>query len=224
MAELAPDENEDPAAQLLRLGGLKIQYFHDAIRAGEGDRRACTSDDPKNAPGSRDYFARMRTLRQRLRKELQWKPFDLSNLLPLVVNPDKTLAIGVVLGDAYTGVPGPRHPRSKRPLGEIKQGLVEQNRQGALFDLPAGPNEAVLTDDELADLETYFLVTHRRVTNDKVIVQCEVSKAVELDPQNYAFRWRPRICLPPLEFEGVIDYIEGTDDGPTEFEVHIDEH
>jgi hypothetical protein len=224
MAVAAPEPSEDPDERLDALAGLTIKYFHEAIQVGEAERRTSTPDDPPNAGGSRDYFGRVRRLRETLRSDKGWKRYNL-NGLPLVVNEDKTMAIGVVVGDAQTGVPGARQPRSKRPVGEIKQSLVKQNeQQGALFDLPSGPQDAVLNDEELANLSTWFLVTCRRHSKGKVTVHSELSRAVELDGKGYVIRWDPRICLPPLEFEGVIDYIEGTDDGPTEFEVEVEEH
>ncbi|MCW2900208.1 MAG: hypothetical protein JWO67_2473 [Streptosporangiaceae bacterium] len=224
MPDAAPALQQDPAQQLDALAGLKIEFFHEAIQAGEAERRTSTPDDPPNAGGSRDYFGRVRRLREILRSEKGWKRYNV-NGLPLVVNEAKTIAIGVVLGDAQTGVPGMRQPRSKRPVGEIKQSLVIQNQQDALFDLPSSPQDAVLDDEEISNLDTWFLVTcRRRSSKGKVTVHSELSLAVKLDIQGYVVRWDPRICLPPLEFEGVIGYIEGTDDGPTEFEVPVEEH
>lgn len=221
-ALIAFDESDDPATRLWRLGRLKIEYFQDVIKAGEAERRTSTLNDPLNAPGTRDYFARVRTLRETLIKELGWKRHN-RHMMPLVINETKTLGIGVVLGDALTGVPGPLHPKSLRPLGDVKQSLVEQNQvQGTLFDIPVS-EEASLDEDELANLDTWFFVTRRTSRGDKITVQSELSRPVRLDAQGFVIEWSPRICLPPQEFEGVIDYIEGTDDGP-EFEVNVDEH
>lgn len=224
MAAPAREEQEDPAVALERLGGIKVEYLHDVIRAGEGERRTSTADDPTNGPGSIDYILRIRKLRQIFRKELGWLRHNLHQL-PLVVNPEKTLAIGVIQGDAVTGIPGAHQPRSKKPAGQVKQSLVVQNIQPALFDLPGDEQEAVLNDEELAALQTYFLMTRRlRKPDGTVIVYSELSRAVGFDSLGYVDDWSPRICLPPLEFEPVVDYIEGTDDGPTEYDVRVDEH
>jgi hypothetical protein len=87
----------------------------------------------------------------------------------------------------------------------------------------ADPDVAQLTEKEASSLETWFLLTRRVRRNGKVVVHSELSRAIGLDKQGHADKWDPRICLPPLEFEGVIDYIEGTDDGPSEYEVDITE-
>jgi hypothetical protein len=214
---------EDPQVLLRMLDpGLKVEHLHDAIRAGEADRRTSTQDDPKNAPGTRDYFLRVRTLRQVLRRDLGWKRYDLDGL-PLVINPGKTVAVGVAQGDAGTGIPT-RQPKTRRPVGEIKKLLVEQNRsQLGLFELPTDPAEVKLSDEELDGLETWFLLTYRLTKGGTVIVRSELSRAIELDGKGYPSMWKPRIFLPPLEFEGVIDYIKGTDDGPEEFNVWVEE-
>ncbi|MBC6457748.1 hypothetical protein [Actinomadura sp. HBU206391] len=223
--EARPQElpGEDPQVLLRMLDpGLQVKHLHDAIRAGEADRRTSTRDDPANAPGTRDYFLRVRTLRQVLRKDLGWRRYDV-NGLPLVINPDKTVGIGVAQGDAGTGIPT-RQPKTRRPVGEIKKLLVQQNQlQLGLFDLPTDPAETKLSDEELARLETWFLLTYRFSKDGTVIVRNELSRAVMLDGKGYPSTWKPRIFLPPLEFEGVIDYIEGTDDGPEEFNVQVEE-
>jgi hypothetical protein len=216
--------SENPKA-LLRLvdPGLQVEHLHAAIRAGEGERRTAVRDDPLGAGGSRDYQLRVRTLRQILRKELGWKRYEF-NGLPLVINQAKTVAIGVAKGDAATGNPDVE-PRTERPVGEIKRLLVAQNQQQlGLFDLDPGPDEIVLSDEELARLQTWFLLTRRRARNDTVIIGSELSHAIDLDWKGHIWKWKPRICLPDLEFEGVIDYIEGTDDGPEEYDVPVGDH
>ncbi|MES9607616.1 hypothetical protein [Actinomadura sp. NPDC000929] len=218
-----PSEGTESLLRRLIDPGLKEEHLHQAIKAGEGDRRNCTKDDPKNAPGSRDYFMRMRTLRQVLRKELGWRRYDLDGL-PLVINPDKTRAIGVVQGDSATGNPQ-RHPKTRKPVGEIKQLLVAQNLvqpQTALFEVPGAPvAETKLSDEQLAHLQTWFLLTCRTSRKDTVTVRTELSCAIDVDGEGRANLWKPRIFLAPLHFEGVIPHIEGTDDGPDEFDVEV---
>ena len=95
MALQAPDNSEDCEEQLAKLG-IKLVQLHDALRAGEEARRLTTANDPRNAAGTVDYFRRIRVLRERLIADSQWARLDL-NQLPLVANPDRTMAIGVLL-------------------------------------------------------------------------------------------------------------------------------
>jgi hypothetical protein len=221
MAVLAYEESDDPAGELLALGGLKIEHLYDAIRTGEADRRTCTKDDPTAAPGTKDYYGRVRGLRETLRAELQWMRFNLRGLA-LVVSPDKTIAIGVTRGDANTGIRGARHPRSHRPLGQLKRDLVQANAMPTLFDLPGDP--ANLDDEEIQRLDTWLLVTNRVWVAGKVTVYCELSRPVELDGAGHVIRYSKRIILPPLEFEGVVEYIPDTDDGPDAYDVPVEDH
>jgi hypothetical protein len=222
--QAAHNDDEDPAARLWELGQLKIEYFHDIIKAGEADRRTSTPNDPTTGPGTRDYLARVAASREVLIREIGWKRLNHLNM-SLTVNPDKTLAIGVARGDARTGQPGRPHPKTLRPLGEAKQSLVEQNivLNEALFDLPDKPDEATLKAGDLAGLKSYFLLTRRVEIHGKVIVYCELSRPIGLDKKGRVEEWAERIRMPEVEFDAVVDYIPGTDDGPT-FEVNIDEH
>lgn len=219
------EESDDPDRRLWQLARLKTEYFHDAIKGGEAERRTSTANDPVYAPGSRDNYGRVRTIREILIKELGWSRANPLNM-PLVVSPDRKLAIAVVLGDARTGVPGRPHPRTLRPVGDMKQLLVARNRQvvqEGLFEVPADPGDTVLQAADLADIKAWFLLTRRVHIRGKVVAFSELSHAVDTDQQGHINEWGERICMPPLEFEGVIDYIAGDDDGP-EFEVNIEEH
>lgn len=222
--EAARNDDEDPASRLWTLGRLKIEYFHDMIKAGEADRRTSTPNDPTTGPGTRDYLARVRASREVLIKELGWKRLNHLNM-SLTVNPDKTLAITIARGDARTGQPGRPHPKTLRPLGDAKQSLVERNLvlPEALFDLPDKPDEVTVNAGDLDGLKSWFLLTRRVEIQGKVIVYCEFSRPSGLDGQGRVEEWAERICMPEVEFEAVVDYIPGKDDGP-KFEVNIEEH
>lgn len=223
-AEAAHSDDEDPAGRLWALGRLKIEYFHEMIKAGEADRRTSTPNDATTAAGTRDYLGRVSASREVLIRELGWKRLNHLNM-SLTINPEKTLAVSVARGDARTGQPGRPHPKTLRPLGEAKQSLVEQNLvlPEGLFDLPDKPDEVTVNADELAGLKSWFLLTRRVKIQGRVIVYCEFSRPAGLDKQGRVDEWADRICMPEVEFEAVVDYIPGTDDGPT-FEVNIDEH
>jgi hypothetical protein len=202
--------------------GLHLRYLHDALRAGEQARRLVTANDPKNAGGTDDYFRRVRVLRDGLIAERAWARAEL-NGLPLVVNPARTIAIGVLLGDYTTGWVGHYHPRSRRPVGNGKIKLIAQNQQQPLFRMPLPPGEIDLEAEDLSKLQTWFLITYRRVNGGNVRVSSELSLPCHVDKPGYVDEYSHRIPLPELMFEGVIPYIENDDDGPEGYEVDVDE-
>lgn len=203
--------------------GLKVEYFYDALRAGEQARRLVTKNDPPNAGGTEDYFRRVRVLRDRLIELIHWKRGELDGL-PLVVNPDKTMAIGVLLGDHQTGWVGSYHPRSKRPVGEAKVGLVAQNgQQEVLFRRPLVAGDVDLEAEDLFKLRTWFFVTHRRpLRNGVVVVSSELSLPSRTSKTGYVDEWERRIPFPDLTFENVTPH---TDDDESDggYDVAVDE-
>ncbi|MEU6421114.1 hypothetical protein [Streptomyces spiralis] len=204
-------------AQLAALG-LQWEHFETTLRVSEQARRSGkTKDDAKNAPGSQDYFTRVRELRRALRTELGWHPYDPLQA-PLVVNPDKTIGIGVLLGDARAGLRGIPHPRSKRPAGVTKEQAIARNQELQLpFSEPefAALDGAQSDDDEYARMETWYLLTYRYEARKSgaVTVRSELSLPDRVGPGGKIDSFQRRILLPPVEFESVRDYaVETTGD------------
>lgn len=203
--------------------GLRSEYLYHAIEADEQERRLVTANDPPEAGGMRGYYIRVRTIREDLILREGWKRASL-NGLPLVVNPDRTIAIGVLLGDHKTGWPGNYHPRSARPVGNSKAKLIAQNPTTlTLFPVPVPPDTADLESADLAKLTTWYLITYRRVFRDKVVVASELSLPCNVDEAGRVDKYTRRIPLPEREFAAVIPYIPGQDDGPGEYDVNVDE-
>ncbi|MET7766786.1 hypothetical protein ABZS71_34200 [Streptomyces sp. NPDC005393] len=217
-------EPDGYTSQLSALG-LRWEYFEQTLRMSEQARRnGKTKDDAKNAPGSQDYFTRVRELRYSLRTELEWKPYDPLQA-PLIVSPDKTVGIGVLLGDARTGLPGSPHPRSKRPAGVTKERAVARNQDLQLpFEEPefAEPDVAQSDADEYAQMVTWYLLTHRHEARKTgvVTVRSELSLPDRVGPGGKIDGYQRRILLPAIEFESVNDYaVETTGD----FDVSVEE-
>lgn len=211
----------DHVAQLAALR-LRLEYFHDALHAGEQARRLVTANDPRNAAGTDDYFRRVRVLRERLIAAVKWDRAELDGL-PLVINPQRTMAIGVLLGDHQTGWVGPYHPRSRRPLSEKKLKLVAKNQQLALIPRPVGPNEVDIEAVDMSNVQTWFFVTNRRVKAERVIVSSELSEAGDIDAAGYVTRWRRRIPFPDVVFDPVRPYADNGFGGSGGYEVAVDE-
>jgi hypothetical protein len=212
----------DAESQLAAFG-LKLEYFYDALRAGEQARRLVSKNDPRNASGTEDYFKRVRVLRERLIELVHWARGELDGL-PLVVSPDRTMAIGVLLGDHQTGWVGPYHPRSMRPVGEAKVGLVAQNgQQEVLFRRPLVADEVDLEAEDLFRLKTWFFVTYRRPHKDGVVVvSSELSLPLRVSKTGYVDLWSRRIPFPDLTFENVTPRID-EDESEGGYEVAVDE-
>jgi hypothetical protein len=211
--------SDDHVAQLAALG-LRLEHFHDALRAGEQARRLITWNDPISAAGTDDYFRRVRVLRERLITEVKWERADLDGL-PLVINPQRTMAIGVLLGDHKTGWVGPYHPRSRRPVGEKKVKLVAQNQQLTLIPRPVMAEEVDIESADLTNVRTWFFLTYRRVKGSSVTVSSELSQPSETGLDSYVKHWVRRIPFPDLTFEGVIPY--QSDETHGGYEVAVDE-
>lgn len=223
MAQPIPESSDDCEKRLAELD-LRLDQLQDALRAGEEARRLTTANDPRNAAGTQDYFRRIRVLRERKIAEDGWRRLDL-NLLPLVVNPTRTIAVGVLLGDFRTGWPGPYHPRSRRPVGEGKIRLVARNQQQmTLFPEMYNAQEVDQDSEDLSRLQTWFLISYRRLFGDHVTISSELSLPSQTGETNYITRYAQRIPLPELRFEGVIPYTnDDPDDGEGEYEVSVDE-
>ncbi|WP_326604230.1 hypothetical protein [Streptomyces sp. NBC_01800] len=210
-------EPEGYEAQLAALG-LEPKHFDRILRMSEQSRReGTTKDDAKNAPGSQDYFTRVRELRHALRTELGWHPYDPLQA-PLIVNEDKTVGIGVLLGDHRTGLSGSPHPRSKRPAGVTKERAVARNQNLQLpFEEPefVEPDGSQPDADDYALMETWYLLTHRHEARATglVTVRSELSIPDRVGPGGRVDSYQRRILLPAIEFPSVKDYaVETTGD------------
>jgi hypothetical protein len=198
---------EEQLAQL----GLKWDYLDVTLKKSEQARRdGTTKDDAKNAPGSQDYFTRIRELRRTLRTELGWHPYNPMQA-PLIVNHEKTVGIGVLLGDYRTGLPGSPHPRSKRPAGVTKERAVARNQdlklpfeEAEFAELEAQQSH----DDEYAQLATWYLLTYRYEARKTgvVTVRSELSLPDRVGPGGKVDSYETRILLPTISFGSVKDY------------------
>ncbi|GAA1959357.1 hypothetical protein [Catenulispora subtropica] len=212
----------NPDEQLFALG-LGKEDLLKAISAGEDARARATPNHPITTAGQLDYQERVFTLREVLFKR-GWKRLDHRGS-PLVVNPDRTIAIGVLLGDHRTGLPGRPDPRPVRPQGAAKAELIDRNNMSPLFPLSVvmpDSDQAHLEDDELAGLQTWYLLTHRYTgkKNGVIGVRSELSLPVNIGPQEKIDTWLRRILLPTMEWEIVVDY---PGEQPPGYDVRLEE-
>ncbi len=188
--------------------GLTEEHLRDALVAAEDARRTATPNDAPNAAGTLDYFARVRALRDILITTRDWRRLNYKQL-PLVVNPDHTVAIGVLLGDERTGQQG-APPRGRRPVGTAKAELIgawgaEKPAQLALAweDIEEPGEEAVLDDTEQSELRTWYLLSRRVPLRGQVVVYSELSLPESVNAQGHVDRWTKRILLRKQVFEDI---------------------
>jgi hypothetical protein len=199
--------------------GLKLEYPQEAIRAGEEARRTWNPTEPPNAGGLKDWIARVGSLRGQLMQHESWRAYN-HQQMALAVNPDKTIALGVLQGDAATGTAYGPKPRSKYPKGRVFEDLAARN-QLTLFSLGEAGALDRLEDEELARMQTWVLLTHRTKTNGRIEVYSEISLPKSIGPRGLVDEWIDRIILPKLEFGAVIE-LDG-DSGTDDFDFPVEE-
>ncbi|MFD8652772.1 hypothetical protein [Streptomyces mirabilis] len=202
---------EVPAQDRLAALDMKVEYCERAIRAGEAARREATPAEPPTAPGLRDWIARVGMLRHTMIIEEGWTPLNHKNMA-LVVNPEQTIAIGVLAGDAGTGWPAPIKPKSRYPKGQAFANAVAGGDLTLFSNEDAGHPE-VLEPETIEALDLWLLLTYRLRQGDTVTVFSELSRPESVSASGYIVDWLDRVILPRQTFEAVVVDDGRDDDG-----------
>ncbi|WP_406258061.1 hypothetical protein [Streptomyces nigra] len=202
---------EVPAQDRLAALGMKVEYCERAIRAGEAARREATPAEPPTAPGLRDWIARVGMLRYTMIIEEGWTPLNHKNMA-LVVNPEQTIAVGVLAGDAGTGWPAPIKPKSRYPKGQAFANAVAGGDLTLFSNEEAGHPE-VLEPETIEALDLWLLLTYRLRQDDTVTVFSELSRPESVSTSGYIVDWLDRVILPRQTFEAVVVDDGRGDDG-----------
>lgn len=206
---------DDVHVQLAALG-TKLEYLHPALFAGEAARRTVTPNHPANTADTRAYQEHVRLLREAHIRHVGWKRL-LHDHLELVCNPQKTLAIGTMIGDAATGNPS-LQPTNLHKRGAATERAAEQNVQLGLFAPPVGPDEVHLDEDEAMQLRTWFLVSYRAKVEGAVRIHNELSLPSRVE-RGFVVDWERRIPLPVIEMD---DIELAGEDGPNEIDIPVE--
>ncbi|MEW1866449.1 hypothetical protein AB0399_39775 [Streptomyces sp. NPDC088194] len=219
------DPSSEPEGVQAQLGGLgtRLEFLHDVLRAGEAARRTAVPNDPTGTAGRRAYEAHVRTVRELHIAQQGWARL-VHGRLELVCNGDRSVAMGVMVGDAATGQAS-LFPRNARRRGSATEMVTRANAgeraphvQTALFVADAGPVGVALSEEEAFALKTWFLLSYRTKTGDTVRIDCELSRPKRFE-DGFVVEWGRRIPLPPL----VMDGIEHLNDyGPGEIDIPVD--
>ncbi|EXU69492.1 hypothetical protein Z951_02830 [Streptomyces sp. PRh5] len=215
-------EPDDVRAQLGGMG-TRLEFLHNVLRAGEAARRTAVPNDPMGTGGRRAYEAHVRTIRELHIEQEGWARL-IHGRLELVCNSDRSVAMGVMVGDAGTGQASlfPKNARRRGPATDMvtraNAGEGTPHVQTALFVAGAGPNGVALSEEEAYALKTWFLLSYRTKVGDTVRIDCELSQPKRFE-DGFVIEWGRRIPLPAL----VMDGIEPTnDDGPGEIDIPVD--
>ena len=186
--------------------GLGVDNLLVAVRAGFTAWESCTELDPRMFPGLSMFAVAVRHLRMELAKK-GWTKCDDGNY-SLTIAGDKSVAIGVSLGDGATGLPE-LSPSTKSPKGtRTMDALVVNNLQlGFDFEIPDGYRPRAIKESYV----TWLLLMHR--TEDKVF--SELSHPLDFDEKKRVNVWRERIILPSIDIAPIDQFDIGTDDGVT---------
>jgi hypothetical protein len=200
-----------------------LEFLHNVLRAGEAARRTAVPNDPTGSAGRRAYEAHVRTLRELHIEHEKWARL-VHGRLELVCNADRSIAIGVMVGDAATGLASlfPKNARRRgSATGEVTRANAGERAahvQTALFVAGAGPDGVALSEEEACALKTWFLLSYRTKTGDAVRIDCELSRPQRFE-DGFVVGWGRRIPLPALTMDGIEPL---NDDGPGEIDIPVD--
>ncbi|MFE4173259.1 hypothetical protein ACFRR7_14605 [Streptomyces sp. NPDC056909] len=200
-----------------------MEFLHDVLRAGEAARRTAVPNDPTGTAGRRAYEAHVRTIRELHIEKEGWARL-IHGRLELVCNGDRSVAMGVMIGDAATGQASlfPKNARRRGPATDMvtraNAGEVTSHVQTALFVAGAGPDGVALSEEEAYALKTWFLLSYRTKIGDTVRIDCELSRPKRFE-DGFVVEWGRRIPLPALVMDG-IELVN--DDGPEEIDITVD--
>lgn len=215
-------EPDDVHAQLGGMG-TRLEFLHNVLRAGEAARRTAVPNDPTGTAGRRAYEAHVRTIRELHIEQGGWARL-VHGRLELVCSPDRSVAMGVMVGDAATGQASlfPKNARRRGPATDMvaraNAGEGAPNVQTALFAAGAGPNGVALSEEEACALKTWFLLSCRLQVGDTVRIDCELSQPKRFE-NGFVEEWGRRIPLPALIMDGIEPL---NDDGPGEIDIAVD--
>ncbi|MFF8909425.1 hypothetical protein [Streptomyces olivaceoviridis] len=215
-------EPDDVRAQLGGMG-TRLEFLHDVLRAGEAARRTAVPNDPTGTAGRRAYEAHVRTIRELHIEHERWARL-VHGRLELVCNADRSIAMGVMVGDAATGQATlfPKNARRRGPATDMvaraNAGEGAPHVQTALFAAGTGPHGVALSEEEACALKTWFLLSYRVKIGDAVRIDCELSQPSKFE-NGFVKEWSRRIPLPALVMDGIEPL---NDDGPREIDIDVD--
>ncbi|MFL9684717.1 hypothetical protein [Streptomyces sp. KL110A] len=203
--------------------GTRLEFLHRVLRSGEAARRTAVPNDPAGTAGRRAYEAQVRTIRELHIEHEGWAKL-VHGRLELVCRADRSVAMGVMVGDAATGQAElvPKNARRRGPAtAQVTQANAGEGGTGvqtALFVADAGPKGVALSAEEAFALKTWFLVSFRTQVGDAVRIDCELSQPKRFE-DGFVVEWAQRVPLPALKMDGIEPL---NDDRPGKIDIAVD--
>jgi len=196
------DDEVDAALRAIGGGALTQEILWNALVFGEAERRTCTEDDPGTLTGMVGWGRPIRSLREQLRPK-KWRREEPKSL-PLVVSPDRDVAITVASGDEQTGNARSAFAATKWDKGKMLLDWVDPSRQMTLDDAleEGGVPEA------LPDL--WILLVFRTSTE----IHAELSRPTSVTPDDRLRFGGDRIFLKPIPIDQTLPFEDEDDDEP----------
>ncbi|ORC15721.1 hypothetical protein A7979_05860 [Rothia nasimurium] len=183
------------APEYLAKIGIDIADIQEGLEAGEQAAGNTRSSAPVTAAGTRRWFDTTEVIRDHLSTKNGWK-LDNPKGRPLSIHPAGKHILGILGGDANTGILDPDVvPKANRKKGPATGESVKAN-QPALFDLDGPSDETVR--EAVAGVPSeghWFLLYYRDVEE----IRCEISLPYpEFDGGQFQ-RWQYRVILPAID-------------------------
>jgi hypothetical protein len=201
-----PDRKID--AELAAHGLPSQEIFYNALLFSEAERRGCTENDPGILKGMIGWGRGIRSLREQLRP-MKWRREE-PNSLPLVVSPDRKIAITIATGDENAGRRGTPFARTKWDKGKMLIEWVDPPRQLSIDGAETG---------EVAERpELWILLVQRTATE----VLAELSHPTSVTKDECLRFGGTRIFLTPIPIDQTLPYEDEDDDDAASPEVSVE--
>jgi hypothetical protein len=194
----ATTEPDAVAARLSKLHPtLDIALLREVSEHGYRRRIEATDMHSTTAAGSFHWHESIFALRTML-SERGWKKEDLKNC-PLIVSPDRKIALSLMTGDNETGWPQ-GNPSNQAQKGSVLETAVAKNQQQLkLFDAKYLATE--LSNRQEAT-QLWVVLYHVAVgTSGNTEIRMEVSLPSEFEKKRIV-GWRERLILTPIAPDG----------------------
>lgn len=190
----------DPLAVRARLADLGVPHdlLLEGVKAWSAAEASASPFEPVTAPGTKGWIAAVGVLRESF-SLLRWEPRDDRNC-PLIVHPDRHLAVAVTSGCKLTGSPEEHvKPTTKNPKGIVLSTAVRVNGEQQAFNFgPRFNAPRLLKPRRVKNAErtwlTWLLMIH--TTPAHIFAELSLPAAVE---RGYIVDWNERIVLERME-------------------------
>ncbi len=173
--------------------GVPMNVLQEAVQAGYLSRITRTTNDARNAAGFYQWNETVRSLRDNM-VVYNWQCSDEGNL-PIIIHPEKKIAIAVSSGDQNTGKIDAM-PCSKSSKGPRTAAAVKCNAEQLML-----PGFEPLQLQGVVDMESKYPTWLLLFYTDMDKLRAELSFPVSMDCDGHISGWHERIILPEFPID-----------------------